>query len=172
MKPSARKLLPILAALWLSSSFAAPSMAAVDSELLEILLQNGAITKDQYETPKSREEARTEAERERAEEEIKAAVKENMPSWVDRFTPHADFRPRWDWQLFSTYSRLEEDAQFDEFPDSDFYSGGTNSKGWTPGYKIGSGRHWEHDLKHYNTKEITGSKSDEQRIHADLKYIF
>jgi len=33
-----------------------------------------------------------------------------------------------DWQVFATYSKVESDATFDEFSDSDFRSGGTNNK--------------------------------------------
>jgi hypothetical protein len=77
-----------------------------------------------------------------------------------------------DWQLFTTYSRLEGDATYDEFPDSDFHSGGTNNRGWIFGYRFGLGRGWEHEVKYYLTKAIKGERGDENRIQVDLKYEF
>jgi len=83
-----------------------------------------------------------------------------------------------DLQVFTTYSRLESDATFDEFPDSDFRSGGTNSKGWTLGYKLGLGKGCEHAVKYYITEAITwpeprGKRSrEENRIQIDLTYKY
>ncbi|MEW6054128.1 MAG: putative porin [Nitrospirota bacterium] len=83
-----------------------------------------------------------------------------------------------DWQLFTTYSRVESDATFDEFSDSDFRSGGTNNKGWTFGYKFGLGKGWAHALKYYIAENVNAQlQSDkrsleENRIQIDLTYAF
>ena len=83
-----------------------------------------------------------------------------------------------DWQVFTTYSRVESDATFDEFSDSDFRSGGTNNKGWTFGYRFGLGKGWAHALKYYITESV-GSQlasdkrsTEENRIQIDLNYAF
>lgn len=83
-----------------------------------------------------------------------------------------------DLQVFTTYSRLESDATFDEFPDSDFRSGGTNNKGWTLGYRFGLGKGWFHSLKYYITKAVSPQLTTdkralkENRIQIDLNYVF
>ncbi len=87
-------------------------------------------------------------------------------------TGHKEIKAFKDWQLFATYSRLESDATFDEFPDSDFHSGGTNNRGWTSGYIFGLGKGWVHNLKFYYTKEVSGEKKKEKRIQVDLNYKF
>jgi len=83
-----------------------------------------------------------------------------------------------DWQVFATYSRVESDATYDEFLDSDFRSGGTNNKGWTLGYRFGLGKGWAHALKYYITENVSapiaGDKrsNEEDRIQIDLTYAF
>jgi len=42
-----------------------------------------------------------------------------------------------DWQVFTTYKRVERDAVLDAFTDSDFRLGGTNAKGFTVGANYG-----------------------------------
>ncbi|MBC7781723.1 MAG: putative porin [Proteobacteria bacterium] len=42
-----------------------------------------------------------------------------------------------DWQVFTTYKRVERDAVVDAFTDSDFRLGGTNAKGFTLGGSYG-----------------------------------
>jgi hypothetical protein len=42
-----------------------------------------------------------------------------------------------DWQVFTTYKRVERDAVLDAFTDSDFRLGGTNAKGFTLGGSYG-----------------------------------
>ncbi|MDQ7787949.1 MAG: putative porin [Thermodesulfovibrionales bacterium] len=83
-----------------------------------------------------------------------------------------------DWQVFTTYSRVESDATYDEFSDSDFRSGGTNNKGWTFGYRFGLGKGWAHALKYYATKAVSTQlpadkrSMEENRIQIDLTYAF
>lgn len=84
-----------------------------------------------------------------------------------------------DLQVFTTYSRVESDATFDEFPDSDFRSGGTNNKGWTLGYRLGLGKGWEHAVKYYTTEAVTWPQlptdkrsREENRIQIDLTYKY
>jgi hypothetical protein len=85
---------------------------------------------------------------------------------------HKKIKEPIDWQVFATYSRLEGDATYDEFSDSDFHSGGTNNKGWTLGYRLGLGRGWEHDIKYFITEGVKGKRSDEDRVQIDFKYKF
>lgn len=83
-----------------------------------------------------------------------------------------------DWQIFTTYSRVESDATYDEFSDSDFRSGGTNNKGWTLGYRFGLGKSWTHSLKYFITENVTPQLAsdkrslEENRIQIDLTYAF
>jgi polyhydroxyalkanoate synthesis regulator phasin len=83
-----------------------------------------------------------------------------------------------DVQVFATYSRVESDATYDEFSDSDFRSGGTNNKGWTFGYRFGLGKGWAHALKYYSTESISPQlatdkrSTEENRIQIDLTYAF
>jgi polyhydroxyalkanoate synthesis regulator phasin len=83
-----------------------------------------------------------------------------------------------DWQVFTTYSRVESNATYDEFSDSDFRSGGTNNKGWTFGYTFGLGKGWAHALKYYMTENVSDQISsdkraqEENRIQIDLTYAF
>lgn len=83
-----------------------------------------------------------------------------------------------DLQVFATYSRVESDATYDEFSDSDFRSGGTNNKGWTFGYRFGLGKGWAHALKYYLTEAVSSQlasdkrSKEENRIQLDLTYAF
>jgi hypothetical protein len=76
----------------------APAAQAADKELLDILLMNGSITQVQYDQLLAKEQAAGEAEQAARAEEIKTAVKENSPEWIDRMTWTGDFRMRYDWQ--------------------------------------------------------------------------
>jgi len=77
-----------------------------------------------------------------------------------------------DWRLLGQYSRLEADVFYDAFPDSDFNSGGTNAKGWEVILDYALFNNVILSLDYYNTQTITGAKSDEQVLQADVLFKF
>jgi hypothetical protein len=77
-----------------------------------------------------------------------------------------------DWQIGGTYRRLEANASFDEFPESDFRSGGTNVKGWTTGYEIGLGSGFSQRTTFFDASQVDGPTAGERRVQVDLLYKF
>jgi len=61
------------------------------------------------------------------------------------------------WQVFGGYRKLQRDAVIDAFTDSDFHAGGTDSKGWHAGVKIGFARNVWLRARWLSANEIDGA---------------
>lgn len=77
-----------------------------------------------------------------------------------------------DWRILGQYTRIEKDALYDAFPDSDFDGGGTNAKGWELVFDYGLAKNVTFSIDYYKTEPITGTKVDEQVIQTDLVFKF
>ena len=60
----------------------------------------------------------------------------------------------WQWQAKYNYRRLERDAWADFLPDSDFYGGDTNVKGWEAEFKLAINKNVTLGLDYYNAELI------------------
>lgn len=88
-----------LSGLGLALSLSLPAQAA-DKELLDILLQNGSITKEQYKQLSKRDTAKAVADKAQEMDDLKTAINDNVPTWVNGMKWNGDFRVRHDWQGF------------------------------------------------------------------------
>jgi hypothetical protein len=69
-----------------------------------------------------------------------------------------------DWRLRWDYRRLERDAWLDAFPDSDFYGGDTNAKGWELLGMLGVAKNTVLQANYYQTENILGTPVVEQKL--------
>ncbi len=99
MKTRFRNYAAGLSAVALAVTLALPVQAS-EKELLDILLQNGTITQEQHEQLSKRDYSKITRENAEKAEELKIAIKENVPSWIDKMKWNGDFRVRHDWQGF------------------------------------------------------------------------
>ena len=99
MKSRLHKCAVGLSGLGLALSLSLPAQAA-DKELLDILLQNGSITKEQYKQLSKRDTAKAVAEKAKEMDDLKTAINDNVPTWVNSMKWNGDFRMRHDQQLF------------------------------------------------------------------------
>jgi hypothetical protein len=76
------------------------------------------------------------------------------------------------WQLRYSYRRLESDAWLDNYPDSDFYGGSTNSKGHELGLTLGLMRAFALDFDYYQAEPVNGSLKKEKLFQADVNLKF
>ena len=65
------------------------------------------------------------------------------------------------------WQRLEANAQFDEFVDSDFGGGGTNHKGNVWYVKLGALKNSTIGIKWFDTEEVTGAKNHFDTVQMD-----
>ncbi|MBF0122491.1 MAG: putative porin [Candidatus Omnitrophica bacterium] len=79
---------------------------------------------------------------------------------------------RGDWQFKYQYVSLGADAWLDAFPDSDRYSGATNSKGNEFILAIGLAKNVTLDLDYYMTDRIAGGSKEERLFQADINFKF
>jgi hypothetical protein len=77
-----------------------------------------------------------------------------------------------EWKLLGQYTRLEKDAFFDAFPDSDFNNAGTNGKGWELIFDYGLADNVVLSVDYYNTDSITGSSAEQQILQTDVIFKF
>ena len=94
-------------------------------------------------------------------EEIRARtgldVEPKTSAYQARLTIGADaIRKLHDWQFFVGYRYIERDAVLDAFTDSDFYLGGTDTKGYFIGGFYGLDRNVFLRLRYLSGNEITG----------------
>ena len=67
---------------------------------------------------------------------------------------HKEIKELWQWQAKYNYRRLERDAWADFLPDSDFYGGDTNVKGWEAEFKLAINKNVTLGLDYYNAELI------------------
>ncbi len=74
-----------------------------------------------------------------------------------------------DWQFKYNYRELEKDAWVDFLPDSDFYSGATDTKGHEVEVTIGLAKHVSFGIDYYHSQPIRKhSEREQDLIQADL----
>jgi len=76
------------------------------------------------------------------------------------------------WQAFMSYRYLERDAVLDAFTDSDFFLGGTNSKGWIIGGSYGINDYTWLKLRYLSADEIDGPTLGIDVLQLDLNAKF
>jgi len=81
-------------------------------------------------------------------------------------------KKRHDWQAMARYERLERDAWPDTLPDADTYEGETNVKGYKLMLVYGLFENVDFTGSYFNTKKITGSSLDEEKLQLDLNFRF
>ncbi len=71
------------------------------------------------------------------------------------------------WEVGYLFERLEQDAAFDEFVDSDFGGGGTNRLGNVFWLTLATLKHSTLGLKYFASEEVRGTKAGENRAQID-----
>ncbi len=71
------------------------------------------------------------------------------------------------WEVGYFFQRLEPDAAFGAFTDSDFGNGGTNHLGHVWWLKLATLKNSSIQLKYFTTKEVTGSKNHADTFQTD-----
>jgi len=84
---------------------------------------------------------------------------------VGEATVPFDLRKGWEGGYY--FERLQPDATFGAFTDSDFGNGGTNHTGQVWWVKLAALKHSAIQLKYYNTHEVKGSKNNADTFRAD-----
>jgi len=76
------------------------------------------------------------------------------------------------WQAFLSYRYLERDAVLDAFTDSDFFLGGTNSKGWIIGGSYGINDYTWLKVRYLSADEIDGPPLGTDVLQFDVNARF
>ncbi len=76
------------------------------------------------------------------------------------------------WNVFTLYKRVERDAVFDAYSDSDFHLGGTNAKGWVIGANYGLMKNVWATGRWLSTDVITGPKYGNDVLQLDVNTRF
>jgi hypothetical protein len=98
---------------------------------------------------------------------------ENNDAWrLGSWLGKSKVKHKGEWKLLGQYSRLESDAFFDSFPDSDFNHAGTDGKGWEVIFGYGLTDNIIFSVDYYNTDSISGVSSDQQILQSDLIFKF
>ena len=87
------------------------------------------------------------------------------PLRVGKATTPWDLKKGWEAGYF--YERLDADAAFDAFVDSDFGGGGTNHKGGVWYATLATLKSSTATLKYFTADEVKGAKSREDRLQVD-----
>jgi len=85
---------------------------------------------------------------------IKSDADNDDTCWLAGFKFGRDVKDLADWEFKYNYRHLEKDAVLDFLPDSDFYSGKTNSEGHEFELKFGLAKHVYLALDYYRTEKI------------------
>lgn len=87
-------------------------------------------------------------------------IEPKINAWQLRVTVGSDvLRARHDWQAFFGYRYIERDAVLDGFADSNFYLGGTDTKGYTAGLLYGLDRNVSLRFRYLSGSPISGPAS-------------
>lgn len=76
------------------------------------------------------------------------------------------------WQLRCSYRRLEADAWPDNYPDSDFYGGATNVKGFEAGLTLGLANAMTLEFDYYRAGPLKGGPAKESLLQTDVNLKF
>lgn len=76
------------------------------------------------------------------------------------------------WKATGAYKVIGADSWLDVLPDSDFYSGGTDVKGYETMLELGMSKNVSFALDYYHTMRIKASKAQEHLLQADINFKF
>jgi len=76
------------------------------------------------------------------------------------------------WKITSMYRSIGADSFPDVFPDSDFYGGATDVKGYKNILEIGLAKNVSLKINYYRTERIKATKAPESRLQTDLNFRF
>ena len=76
------------------------------------------------------------------------------------------------WKITSAYKELGADAWLDAFPDSDFYGGATDTKGYESILEFGLAKNVSFVVDYYRTERIKASKTQESVLQTDINFKF
>jgi len=76
------------------------------------------------------------------------------------------------WQVKGSYRYLGKDAWLDSFPDSDFYGGATDVKGYEAIFEYGLNKNTSISIDYYRSERITAAKQPESVLQTDLNFKF
>ena len=76
------------------------------------------------------------------------------------------------WKFTGAYKSIGQDAFLDTFPDSDFYGGSTDVKGYETMLEVGVAKNVWLSLDYYRTERMTADKSIESLLQTDLNFKF
>ena len=76
------------------------------------------------------------------------------------------------WKITGTYRYLGRDAWLDVLPDSDFYGGATDVKGYEAILEIGLTKNIIWVLDYYRSDRISATKAPESVLQTDLNFKF
>ncbi len=76
------------------------------------------------------------------------------------------------WKITGMYRYIGADSFPDTFPDSDFYGGATDVKGYKNILEIGLAKNVSFKINYYRTERIKATKAPESRLQTDLNFKF
>jgi len=85
---------------------------------------------------------------------------------------HKKVKEKGQWQAKYMYRRLERDAWLDIFPDSDCYSGETDTRGHEAIVKYGLNKHVVFGLDYYYSEKLHGRSRSENKLQVDMEFKF
>jgi hypothetical protein len=103
----------------------------------------------------------------------KTSVKDETNSWqvrVDFGWPKVAHAHQWN--VFTLYKYVENDAVLSAYTDSDFHLGGTNAKGWVIGANYGLMKNVWATGRWLSTDVITGPKYSNDILQLDVNTSF
>ena len=76
------------------------------------------------------------------------------------------------WKITGTYRSLGKDAWLDVFPDSDFYGGATDVRGYETIFEYGLGKNVSFSIDYYRSERIKAAKAPETVLETDFNFKF
>ncbi len=76
------------------------------------------------------------------------------------------------WQIKGSYRYLGQDAWLDSFPDSDFYGGATDVRGYEAIFEYGLNKNTFITIDYYRSQRIAAAKAAESVLQTDLNFRF
>ncbi len=76
------------------------------------------------------------------------------------------------WKITGAYKSIGQEAWLDVFPDSEFYSGATDVKGYENIFEVGLAKNVTFVVDYYRTERIKASKQSESLIQGDVNFKF
>ena len=76
------------------------------------------------------------------------------------------------WKITGTYRYLGKDAWLDALPDSDFYGGATDVRGYETIFEYGLAKNVWVSIDYYRSERIKTTKAPETVLETDLNFKF